>query len=645
MSLKLLDPKDRQSESQRHAWEDEETLVQQRRKFRYKILRLLNPWRILLVVIIAALLMDASVMTFFLGTLLPLLLQLSTAGIAIGFQLFVMFWFLGRARMYTIWPGQEGVTFDDYRGQPELLEQARQIVKLLRGVKVFEDAGGEPLNGLLLEGPPGTGKTWLAQAISTEAGVPFFFVDASSLSSAFIGIAPIKVSRMYGRARRAARDYGASIVFIDELDAIGARSGMASGSQSANKAPSPFADPNHLPMMMGMGMGGGGILSTLLIEMSGFSLEHGFWARKRTWFYKTFLRRNPPKPQKRVLTIGATNRIGALDAALLRPGRFDKKIHVDAPDMEGRREIFEYYLSKMAHDETMDPLILASETAHYTPADIKYLLNEALRYALFDGRTYISYRDFRLAQPEHETGLRSPIKTMLKEDKYRLAAHEAGHAVGLRVFVPEYRISRITIIRQGGALGHVSFHSALEEYDYMGTQAMLLNRLRMALGGRAGEMEWEGPEAQMNSVGGDFPAVRKILYDMARVGMFGTLGISKPQAKEVEKMMEEAFLIALDDMRLALRTHRTMWAELVELLMERDELLADEVEAFFDKYGFHTPKPQLLVDHLKTKNGSKDDTPGGADVTDGIAAARNGTANGNGRTASKHQPAKEAVKR
>ena len=93
-------------------------------------------------------------------------------------------------------------------------------------------------------------------------------------------------------------------------------------------------------------------MSTLLIEMSGFSLEHGWWARKRTWFYKTFLRRNPPKPQKRVLTIGATNRIGALDAALLRPGRFDKKIRIDAPDLEGRRDIIEYYLSKMAHDES-----------------------------------------------------------------------------------------------------------------------------------------------------------------------------------------------------------------------------------------------------------------------------------------------------
>ncbi|MBI1259215.1 MAG: AAA family ATPase, partial [Chloroflexi bacterium] len=195
--------------------------------------------------------------------------------------LVAMFWFLGKSRMYTIWPGagSEGVSFKDYRGQPELLEQAKQIVKLLRGVRAFEEAGGEPLNGLLLEGPPGTGKTWLAQAISTEAGVPFFYLDASSMQSMFIGIAPLKVANLYRKARRAAKEYGASVIFLDEIDAVGSRAGMNSGGNRA--------DSNRLPMMMMPG-GGSGLMSTLLIEMSGFSLEHGWWARKRTWFYKTF---------------------------------------------------------------------------------------------------------------------------------------------------------------------------------------------------------------------------------------------------------------------------------------------------------------------------------------------------------------------
>jgi cell division protease FtsH len=534
--------------------------------------------------------------------LLPGAFQFAFAASFIIFQFAMMFWFLGRARMYTIWPGtgSEGVSFDDYRGQPELLEQAKQIVKLLRGVKVFEQAGGEPLNGLLLEGPPGTGKTWLAKAISTEAGVPFFYVDASGMNSMFFGIAPLKVMNLYRRARKAAKDYGASIIFIDEIDAVGARGGVSTVQRDGVGG----LVRNRLPIMMGMGgMGANtGLLSTLLVEMSGFSLEHGWWARKRTWWYKNILRRKPPKPQKRVLTIGATNRIQVLDPALLRPGRFDKKIRVDAPDMEGRRDIFEYYLSKMAHDDTMDPLILASETPGYTPADIKYLLNESLRYALFDGRTYITYRDFRLAQPEHEMGLRTPIKNMDKEDRYRLAAHEGGHAIAIRMYRPNYRISRITIIRQGGAHGHVSSYPAVEEYEYINTFDSLMNRLRVSVAGKAGEMEYVGEGSQTFGVGigfgdgSDFGSIRAVLWQMASAGMFGPLGANfngNNYTPEMSAAMDETFRTVLDEVRTMLRLERPMGEALISLLMEKEELLADEVEAFFDQYGLHTPKVEL----------------------------------------------------
>ncbi|MFO7323979.1 MAG: AAA family ATPase [Chloroflexota bacterium] len=577
----------------RYAWETEETLVEQRRRrLRYRISRFISRiWLpVTIIAVIVAALLDAAVMRIFVQAI-PYILRLIFVSFLIIGQFAAMFWFLGRSRMYTIWPGSEGVSFDDYRGQPELLEQARQIVKLLRGVKVFEEAGGEPLNGLLLEGPPGTGKTWLAQAISTEAGVPFFFVDASSMNSMFIGIAPLKVANVYRRARKAAKEYGAAVIFIDEIDAIGSRMGVAEKGDGVGGALM-----NRLNIMFG-GMGAStGLLSTLLIEMSGFSLEHGWWARKRTWFYKTILRRNPPKPNKRVLTIGATNRIQALDPALLRPGRFDKKIRIDAPDMEGRRDIFAYYLSKMAHDESMDPVILASETPFYTPADIKYLLNEALRYALFDGRTYMTYRDFQLAQPEHEMGLRAPIKNLTKEDKYRLAAHEAGHAIAIRLYRPNYRIARITIIRQGSAHGHVTSYPAVEEYDYMSTYDHLMNQLRVSVAGKAGEMEYVSEGAQTLGVGGDFANIRAVLFHMANAGMFGPLGANfngTNYSPEMREAMENTFRQVLEEVRLALRAHREMGEALINLLMEREELLADEVEAFFDQYGLHTPKVQL----------------------------------------------------
>lgn len=598
----LIKPEDKAISTEvRHSWEAEETLVQQRRRLRYRIQRIFSWQRILLVTVIAVLLLDANVMTWLLTSALPYVIRLvSVIAFAIG-QFALIFWFLGRARTYTIWPGTatEGVTFNDYRGQPELLEQAQQIVKLLRGVRVFEEAGGEPLNGLLLEGPPGTGKTLLAKAISTEAGVPFFYLDGSSLTSMFMGIAPLKVMNLYRKARNAAKDYGAAIIFIDEIDAVGARSGMAGGATP--RAEMSELSRNRLPMFMGMGSQTG-LLSTLLVEMDGFSLEHGWWARQRTWFYKTFLGRKPPKPPKRILTIGATNRIQALDAALLRAGRFDKKVRVDAPDLEGRRDIFNYYLSKIDHDETLDALILASETPYYTPADIKHLLNEALRYALFDGRTRINIGDVRQAQPEHEFGLRSPIKNLSKEDEYRLAAHESGHALAIRLFMPNHRIARITIIRQGGAHGYVLHYPALEEYDYLSTFETLTNNLRVAIGGKAAEMEFAGEDSQSLGVGigwgdrSDFGRIREALWRMANAGMFGPLGANlngTNYSPEMTEAMEDMFRMVLDEVRIAFRLHKAMGDALIKLLIEKKELFADEVEAFFDQYGLYTPKVDL----------------------------------------------------
>lgn len=599
MSLTKLSPNKPTIERRRYEWEDEETLVDRRRRWDYRIRRIFTLRRIVIAVLLYAALTDADFMRSiinFPNTQMGATVFRGLFGITIAIgQFALIFWFLGRARMYTIWPGgsNEGVGFADYRGQPELLEQARQVVTLLRGVRVFEQAGGEPLNGLLLEGPPGTGKTWLAQAISTEAGVPFFYLDASSLSSMFFGIAPLKVMNLYRKARTAAKDYGASIVFIDEIDAVGARGGVAESDKDDFRET--IINRNRLPIMFGMS-GGMGILPTLLMEMSGFSLEHGWWMRRKAWIYRNILRRKPPKLEKRVLTIGATNRMQALDPALLRPGRFDKKVRVDAPDLEGRRDIIVYYLSKMAHDDTMDPLILAAETQGYTPADIKYLLNESLRYALFDGRTYMTYRDFRYAQPEHEMGLRSPISNMTREDKYRLAAHEAGHAIAVRLYSPSYRISRITIIRQGAALGHVSYRPAEEVYEYALTYEWFMDRLRVAVAGRAGEIEFCGEPEQTLGVGGDFAGIRAVLNAMASAGMFGSMGVYQPEAQEVLKLKEAVFLEVLTEVRIAMRQHHEMGEHLIGILLEQDEMLADEVEAFFDQYGLHTPKIKLRPD-------------------------------------------------
>lgn len=582
-------------------WEDEETLVDQRNRLPNRIRRFLRSgwiWKTLLTVFIIGLFVP-SVMTLLL-TILGLVISVGVFMLTIVVQFVAIFWFLSRSRTYEIMPGSEGVSFADYKGQPELLEQARQIVTLLRGVDTFEKAGGQPLTGVLLEGPPGTGKTWLAKAISTEAGVPFFYVDTSSLQGMFVGTGALKVGTMFRKARKAAKQYGASVIFLDEIDTVGSRGGVSTVGGGQNG-----------------GMGGGGdmsgLLSTLLVQMDGFSSEHGWRANLRARFYRLVLRRDPPKPEKRVLIIGATNRVAALDPALLRPGRFDKKLRVDPPDMQGRIEIFKYYLTKMAHDDSMVPAVLATETPGYSPADIKYLLNESLRYALFKGRAYITYDDFRLAQPEHEMGIRSPIKHMSPEAKRRLAYHEAGHALAVRLFMPHHRIARITIIRQGQAFGHVSHYPAQDMYQGMQTLRKMEDRMKVSVAGKAGEIEFCGLSEQTLAVGGDFATIRSMLWQMAMAGLLGPLGgaLGRPQdamhtggsgtsspSPEMAKAMEEEFQKILKETRKALRDNSHIMNALVERLLAKGEMLADEVRAFFDEYGLHTPDPKLIEDNI-----------------------------------------------
>jgi cell division protease FtsH len=583
-------------------WDQEETLVDNRNRLGNRFRRFIRSgwwWKITLAIFILGM---------FIPQIMVVLALVLSVGLRIGLTLMIVviefvaiFWFMSRSRMYTIMPGAEGVGFADYRGQPELLEQAKQIVTLLRGVKAFEGSGGEPLNGLLLEGPPGTGKTWLAQAISTEAGVPFYYVDTSSLQGMFVGTSSLKVNRVYARARKAAKQYGAAVVFMDEIDSVGARGGVSAVGGNGGGG--------GMGGMFG-GMGGGmGLLSTLLVQMDGFGQEHGWRARLRSWYYKTFLKRNPPSIPKRVLTIGATNRIAALDPALLRPGRFDKKIRVDAPDMEGRRDIFEYYLTKFAHDDTMVPAILATETPGYTPADIKYLLNESLRYALFDGRRYITYRDFRLAQPEHEMGLRAPLKHISAEARRRLAYSKAGQAVAVRLFEPHCRIARVSITRQGSAFGHVWYYSAREDFEELKPKSAMLNHLKTTIAAKAAEIEFCGLENQTSGMERDLQRVHNELFRMTSAGMFGAMGANmqmglNPLTGTVEwrltpdqaAAIDEIYQQLLNETREALRAHAHIVNALVEKLLEKEEILADEIREFFDEYGLYTPEPTVIRD-------------------------------------------------
>jgi ATP-dependent Zn protease len=397
-------------------------------------------------------------------------------------QFVAIFWFLGRGRTYWVKPGETGVSFKDYRGNPEVVEAAQRIVTLLKGVKEFKDMGGEVTRGLLLIGPPGTGKSYLAQAISTEAGVPFGYASAPSFQNMFVGVGPLRVRMLYSKARKLGKEYGACILFIDEIDAIGgARSaGMQNG---------------------GMGMGGGfmgmmgaGILNELLLQMDPPPQEVKWWRK---------LARNLGLIKKKVemppvLTIGATNIAESLDAALLRPGRFDRKIVVDRPDADGRREIIDYYLAKVKHEPMpMDRMV--SDTIDYTPVAIKFVINEAVIHAHFDGRQAINYWDFSHAREIHEWGLRQPIRNMTYEDRRRIAYHEAGHAYAMVKLYRRYKLIKVTIIRHGGALG-LAAPKPVEE-TYTSTKEDELVDIQVSLASRAAEEVFMG--IQMTGVTSD----------------------------------------------------------------------------------------------------------------------------------------------
>ncbi len=381
-----------------------------------------------------------------------------------------MFFFLmGRPRVQWMMPGEGGVGFADYKGNPEVLEGARRVVTLLRGAKEFKQMGGEVIRGLLLEGPPGTGKSYLAQAISTEAKVPFCYCSAPSLIGVFMGMGALQTTMIYRKARKLSLEYGACIIFFDEIDAVAQARGGTQGGMG-------------MGMMGGMmgGGGGGGVLNTLLTNMDPMPKDYTIW---RTIARKLHILKGKAETPP-VLTIGATNIATTLDPALLRPGRFDRNIHVDLPDAGGRREMIEYYLAKVTHDP-MPVERLVHETIGYTPVAIKYVINEAVVHAHFDDRTSINYWDFSRAREVHEMGLRQPVRSMSYRDKQLVAYHEAGHAYAQVKLLPRHRIGKVTIVRHGKFGGFSEARAAEEIHDY--TREDLLAQIQVSLASGAAQ--------------------------------------------------------------------------------------------------------------------------------------------------------------
>jgi cell division protease FtsH len=313
-------------------------------------------------------------------------------------------------------PSEINVGFDDVVGLGVVKDEVVRSLNLFLTYQTFrEQMGGSPRKAMLFEGPPGTGKTYMAKAMAREAGVPFLFVSSSSFQSMYYGQTNRKIRSFFKQLRRAAREEGGAIGFIEEIDAIaGARSGMRATPLDRSTERSEVNRSNT-------GEGISGVVNELLIQLQSFDSQTAGGRMKGTWIdlanrwlppHRAIKKRVPESPN--ILVIGATNRAADLDPALLRPGRFDRSIHFDVPSRTGRRELFDYYLDRKAHDPELDKPErrdqLAAMTIGYSPAMIEHVLDEALVWALRGERQSMSWADVHQAKLTEEIGLKQPVE-------------------------------------------------------------------------------------------------------------------------------------------------------------------------------------------------------------------------------------------
>jgi len=495
-------------------------------------------------------------------------------------QFGALFWFLSRGRTYTIYPKEYDVTFEDVRGQEPVVESVQEVVKLFRGYRDFKKIGGYPPHGLLFEGPPGTGKTLMAKAVAGTVGVPFIYTPASGFANMFFGIGNLRVAQLFRKAKKFARIYDGAVIFIDEIDAIGSRGGMPSATSTP--ALGRLAQM-VVPGGMGGGGGGMGIINELLVQMDGLVMPKGLKRHVRRLFQMA-----PKVPSYNILIIGATNRAIDLDPALLRPGRFDRKIHVGLPDKEGRKDVIKYYLDKVSHDE-IDLEKFAQASIHYSPARIKNIINEGLIVALQDGRESLSWADIWQAKMIDDIGLKQKVK-YTPDEKVMTAVHEAGHAVVSRELqAKDKQIQMISIVKREAMLGIV--HTVDLEERFGSTKEEMLGEIKMFLAGQVAEEIWfntstTGPSGDLywctmmalNYVGIYGMGRRLISYEVLTPSYGGDRYSAMLSDKDIKEEVDMLLKQCKSEVRILLESRRFAVERIRDELLEREELVGDQLE-------------------------------------------------------------------
>jgi ATP-dependent Zn protease len=498
-------------------------------------------------------------------------------------------------------PSEIPVTFDDVVGLGIVRDEVIKTLNLFLAYKTFrERLGGNPRRAILFEGPPGTGKTYMAKAMAREAGVPFLFVSASAFQSMYYGQTNRKIRAFFRALRKAARREGGAIGFIEEIDAIaGARRGMSRMTTAPALQSDVQGDPGRGVSNSDMREGVAGVVNELLVQMQSFDEPTGA-GRVRGWMVDQVNRMLPaghqilkrPPTSSNILVIGATNRAADLDPALLRPGRFDRSIHFDLPGKKGRREIIDYYLTKKAHvpeldkDERRDQL--AAMTFSYSPVMIEHLFDEALVWCLRDGRDAMDWGDIQQAKLTEEIGLAQPVE-YTDEDKRTIATHEAGHAVVAHLVGAGRKLEVLSIVKRADSLGLLA-HSDTEE-RFTRTRSELIASIQINFGGMTAEELFFGESG--TGPGGDLSTATLLAAQM--VGSFGMAGTllsfeavgSDPFGHgvvgrvlgddEARRAVERILERAKADVRDLLDANRHLVEALRDALLEREELVGDEI--------------------------------------------------------------------
>ena len=454
----------------------------------------------------------------------------------------------GKARTVLGVPDGKKVTFADVAGADEEKEELQEVVDFLKNPQKFTDIGARIPHGMLLVGPPGTGKTLLARAVAGEAGVQFLSISGSDFVEMYVGVGASRVRDLFEQAKKVAP----AIIFIDEIDAVGRKRGSGLGGGHDEKEQT---------------------LNQLLVEMDGFARTEG------------------------VIVLAATNRPDILDPALLRPGRFDRQIHVGRPDVKGREEILKVHAKNKKLDDSVNLKTVARSTAGFTGADLSNLLNEAAILAAREDRPVLTMEDLNEALMKITAGPAKKSRVQIRKDLRETAIHEAGHAVAMFHLPTHDPVRHITIIPRGQSLG--STWSLPRDDSFNMTRNQMYEQIVSLLGGRVAEALFLGDI----SVGAsnDIDRATKLAKDMvARYGMCEKLGTvsyldggevfigrdyqttksySEKTAATIDDEVKALIDKAYDHCRQILSDNSDKLQAVVDFLLEKESMTGEQFEA------------------------------------------------------------------